>query len=429
MPGTAQNRTVLGKLIFEDNDEPISNVELYVYQEPSIRTHSDTKGVFQLELPQYLLMQDSVRIVIRFDDLHQPTGFMAVHLDTTFILLPRPYDIDYTSFIVRETVESNESTSNNDTNAINPSNNTDAGSKILVKMNGKLFSFQEESFLAGLNTDSYSLQQLTEIFQNLDSDFQNKHLKVIDGLEQIQSKLSKSLILNPSQIELFRHNLDSLEKELNAIKQEFREKGVQYKVLVQKAQKEIEELQKLLVVDSNFVRVHRYLYYSIITILSLLFLLLLVFVYMFVHLHKRRRELIQRNQTIDEQNQEILLINEELATQRDKLEHQSERLRNYLEEIHHRIKNHLQRTSSLLDLSMTSGLPTEQVIENIRRRIYSMALIHKKLQNTENLDQVNLKEYLEELINSISETLNSPDKEIQCITHIAPLLLGHFNSY
>ncbi|NJO03881.1 MAG: sensor histidine kinase [Bacteroidia bacterium] len=75
------------------------------------------------------------------------------------------------------------------------------------------------------------------------------------------------------------------------------------------------------------------------------------------------------------------------------------------------MKNNLERTSSLLELSLDKQVPKD-VIDTIQNRIYSMALIHKKLQHSDRLDQVNVQDYLMGLLNSLAETYRAPDKDI-----------------
>ena len=91
-----------------------------------------------------------------------------------------------------------------------------------------------------------------------------------------------------------------------------------------------------------------------------------------------------------------------------------------IKEIHHRVKNNLQIVSSLL--SLQSGQLQDNsmldVFEKSKARIRSMALIYKLLHNTENISNINFKDYLKELtdalINSLSlsnirRTINAED--------------------
>ena len=50
---------------------------------------------------------------------------------------------------------------------------------------------------------------------------------------------------------------------------------------------------------------------------------------------------------------------------------------------------------------------TKYALTNIENRIYTMALLHTKLYESENLDTINLKNYLEQLIKDIKSTFET----------------------
>lgn len=70
-----------------------------------------------------------------------------------------------------------------------------------------------------------------------------------------------------------------------------------------------------------------------------------------------------------------------------------------LKEIHHRVKNNLQIISSLLNLQLNviSNKETRELVRESQNRVRSMALIHEKLYQSENVGQINLEEYLRSL--------------------------------
>ena len=83
-----------------------------------------------------------------------------------------------------------------------------------------------------------------------------------------------------------------------------------------------------------------------------------------------------------------------------------------LKEIHHRVKNNLQVINSLLKLQGNEMFDDKAyaVFEECQNRVISMALIHEKLYQSENLSHVNAKVYFTVLINDLIETYNLSQK-------------------
>lgn len=79
-----------------------------------------------------------------------------------------------------------------------------------------------------------------------------------------------------------------------------------------------------------------------------------------------------------------------------------------LKEIHHRVKNNLQIISSLLKLQAEeTGNPV--IIEEFSKaihRVQSMALIHDKMYNSLNISEVDLKEYISDIVKHIVFSYN-----------------------
>lgn len=77
-----------------------------------------------------------------------------------------------------------------------------------------------------------------------------------------------------------------------------------------------------------------------------------------------------------------------------------------LQEIHHRVKNNLQIVSSLLRLqaSQLNNEEMETQFKEAINRVSSMALIHEKMYQTDDLSNVNIKNYLDSLIKEIIRT-------------------------
>lgn len=77
-----------------------------------------------------------------------------------------------------------------------------------------------------------------------------------------------------------------------------------------------------------------------------------------------------------------------------------------LKEIHHRIKNNLQIVSSLLSLQSNEidDREVKRIILNSQQRISAISLVHEKIYQTDNLDGIYVREYIESLISNISST-------------------------
>jgi two-component sensor histidine kinase len=74
-----------------------------------------------------------------------------------------------------------------------------------------------------------------------------------------------------------------------------------------------------------------------------------------------------------------------------------------LREIHHRVKNNLQIISSLLNLQAgsTADKRANEILEESKNRVKSMALIHEKLYQTKNFSSLDIHEFIAELIKNL----------------------------
>lgn len=86
-----------------------------------------------------------------------------------------------------------------------------------------------------------------------------------------------------------------------------------------------------------------------------------------------------------------------------------------LSEIHHRVKNNLAIISGLLYMhsEYISDETIKQILKESQSRIKSMAIIHEQLYQTENFGNVNLHQYLIELIKKIASSFNFDNKKIE----------------
>lgn len=104
----------------------------------------------------------------------------------------------------------------------------------------------------------------------------------------------------------------------------------------------------------------------------------------------------------------------ELYRENAELQVKSERNEVLLKEIHHRLRNNLSLISGLVDLEKKrAGDPEfEQILDNIQKRIHTVAALHKRLYENESRTQVNLKSYLQELAENLLDSLVDQDLQV-----------------
>jgi PAS domain S-box-containing protein len=86
-----------------------------------------------------------------------------------------------------------------------------------------------------------------------------------------------------------------------------------------------------------------------------------------------------------------------------------------IKEIHHRVKNNLQLISSIIYIKMASVKESEiqYFLGDMRQKIRSIALIHERLLQTENLDTVDIYDYLGKLVYDLQTSNSRQDLNLQ----------------
>jgi two-component sensor histidine kinase len=118
----------------------------------------------------------------------------------------------------------------------------------------------------------------------------------------------------------------------------------------------------------------------------------------------RQKQLSQTNEKINAQNAQI----EQSLREKEVL----------IKEIHHRVKNNLQIITSMLSLQISKeeGSSSEHILREAKQRIDSIALTHQMLYQKDNLSNILIGEYIQNLVRQIESSL--PSSNIRLTTNI-----------
>ncbi|WP_291327784.1 histidine kinase dimerization/phosphoacceptor domain -containing protein [Desulfovibrio sp. UCD-KL4C] len=96
-----------------------------------------------------------------------------------------------------------------------------------------------------------------------------------------------------------------------------------------------------------------------------------------------------------------------------------------LKEIHHRVKNNLQVISSLLSLQSgyTEDVKSKNMLRECQHRVRSMSMLHERLYRSDDLSQIDMKEYAQTLMNFLLRSY-SIDNSIHTSFEINDIKLG-----
>jgi PAS domain S-box-containing protein len=92
-----------------------------------------------------------------------------------------------------------------------------------------------------------------------------------------------------------------------------------------------------------------------------------------------------------------------------------------LKEVHHRVKNNLQIVASLLSLQANRASQPEvvEVLEDTRKRVHSMALLHEALYQSDNLARINFAAYVEQLCRHLQRSVGVTTRQITVANQVA----------
>ncbi|MFD1141179.1 histidine kinase dimerization/phosphoacceptor domain -containing protein [Larkinella insperata] len=119
-------------------------------------------------------------------------------------------------------------------------------------------------------------------------------------------------------------------------------------------------------------------------------------------------------QRVLSEKEQLIKDKEELLSEKDKILDEKDTLLQerewMLKEIHHRVKNNLQVVMSLLN-AQASYLTDDaalSAIQESQHRVQAMALIHQKLYHSEQMAQIEMPAYIQEVVTYLNDAYNLP---------------------
>ncbi|MFH5833055.1 sensor histidine kinase [Halalkalibaculum sp. DA384] len=97
-----------------------------------------------------------------------------------------------------------------------------------------------------------------------------------------------------------------------------------------------------------------------------------------------------------------------------------------LAEIHHRVKNNLAVISGMLQMQIweTDNEAAETVLRDSQLRVQSIALVHEKLYQSENLSYIEFDKYIRDLLQAIGSTYVNDERDISIETSLETVALN-----
>ena len=101
-----------------------------------------------------------------------------------------------------------------------------------------------------------------------------------------------------------------------------------------------------------------------------------------------------------------------LAQALSRIRKKNKRIETLMRELHHRVKNNLQIVSSLLGLQSLrmKDETAKKAVSEARSRIRAMSMVHKRLYQHENIDSLNIKDYLTSLVNELVQAYGNVNR-------------------
>ena len=128
-------------------------------------------------------------------------------------------------------------------------------------------------------------------------------------------------------------------------------------------------------------------------------------------IYKQYRNKQKSNLAIMQSNEIITQKNQVITHKNELLEHLLTEKEWLLKEVHHRVKNNLHTVICLLE-SQAAFLENDalKAIEKSKHRIYAMSLIHQKLYQSEDIRTIDMKTFLPEFIQYLSDSFDASNR-------------------
>jgi two-component sensor histidine kinase len=124
--------------------------------------------------------------------------------------------------------------------------------------------------------------------------------------------------------------------------------------------------------------------------------------------------LIRNNRQKQKGNAILQDKNREISLQKDKIEKTMEQKQVLLSELQHRVKNNLQYVISILEIQKESVSHSniDDLIKSNQNRIHSIALLHKKLNVSESVNEVDLTRYVTDLSELVKDSYDIKEMNV-----------------
>ncbi len=392
--GFAQTKTIQGRVTHAQSKEPIVGAKVYLKAYPNQASITQDDGSFTLELPEEAFASSQVKIYIAPKDsqLAFPILLNAHQLDN-YLNLPIKLPKSYTPPAVKPSLDPDDEDADAP-EVLEPK--TGSNAEQMVKSEPSRSAPEKKLRELGELLETPQIDQIEKALQKIKTHLTSERETLIASNQRIRNEIQSIFKELKDKEEISEEEKQGWIEKMEALEDKIRENTLIYQKLQENAQLEIDKVWQTLLGSDSFLYFYK-IYEQTIIVLLVIIAALVIAAFLSYWIIRRLSQQKNRLQLLSQQLKDSLSQKEVL-----------------LKEIHHRVKNNLQIVYSLLDLQadLISDPLALKAIKNGQERIYSMALIHEKLYESENLDEINFQDYLEKLIQSLAYAYDSDEKKI-----------------